>query len=105
MTDHAIEYVRYQVGADRRDQFLAAYAEAACSLRAAPECLAYELAECADDASGVFILRIQWISVDAHLREFRTGPHFAEFLRAVRPFIKDIAEMRHYLPTSLEWKR
>ena len=30
------------------------------------------------------------------MQGFRHGPHFPPFLAEVRPFIPDIAEMRHY---------
>jgi hypothetical protein len=52
-----------------------------------------------------YILRIQWDSIDGHLEGFRPSPQFQAFLREVRPFVKDIEEMRHYDPTPLAWTR
>jgi quinol monooxygenase YgiN len=83
---------------------VAAYTEAGRHLAAAPECLGYELTQCAEDANS-FILRIHWTSVDAHMNGFRRGPHFPPFLTAIQPFIPEIAEMRHYRPTGTEWVR
>jgi len=99
-----VEYIRYSVGADRGDALLAAYAEAQVSLRASPHCLGYELARCVD-APEVFILRIQWDSAEGHLKGFRSSPAFQSFLKAIQPFVKDIAEMRHYELTAIQWSR
>lgn len=97
-----IEYIRYDLAAHRPEELVNAYAIAADALRAAPECLAFDLAQCAEAPSS-FILRIQWQSTAAHLDGFRKGPHFPPFLAAIKPFIGEIAEMRHYTPTALTW--
>ena len=91
-----IEYIRYTVADQARGEVLQrTYATAAQQLDAAPECLAYELAECEEDSKS-WILRIEWRSTEAHLQGFRKGPHFAAFLEAIRGFMPEIAEMRHY---------
>ncbi|MBR0654895.1 putative quinol monooxygenase [Plastoroseomonas arctica] len=99
-----VEYIRYDLGQNSAEALIAAYAVASESLRAAPECLGYQLARC-EEAPSSFILRIDWRSTEEHLQGFRKGPHFPAFLAAIRPFIGEIAEMRHYLPTQLEWTR
>lgn len=99
-----IEYVRYDLVAHQPDELIAAYATAVDSLRAAPECLAYELARC-EEAPRSFVLRIEWQSTAAHLQGFRKGASFPPFLAAIKPFIGEIAEMRHYAATPLAWKR
>ena len=53
-----VEYVRYEIDEARAPEFEAAYARAAASLDAAPECLAYELARCVE-APASYILRIE----------------------------------------------
>ena len=99
-----VEYVRYRVGADRRAALLAAYQVAGESLRASRNCLGYDLAEC-DEAPGTFVLRIHWDSAAGHLEGFRKSALFPPFLAAVRPFVGDIEEMRHFSPTSLRGAR
>jgi quinol monooxygenase YgiN len=98
------EYIRYKVGADRAAAFVSAYGEAAASLRQSPHCLGYELSQCTE-APEHFVLRIQWVSAAGHLEGFRTSPEFREFFRAVKPFLDDIEEMRHYQLTPLRWSR
>ena len=98
------EYIRYRIAPERVAAFLAAYDEAQASLRASPHCLGYELSRCTDDPQ-YFILKIQWDSADGHLEGFRKGPQFPPFLRAVRPFVGDIEEMRHYDVTRVQWAR
>ncbi len=99
-----IEYIRYALKDHTPQAFQDAYAEAAKSLQAAPECLGYELTRCEEEATN-FILRIHWTSMQAHLEVFRKGPHFPPFLAAIRAFMPEIAEMRHYAPTAVAWRR
>lgn len=95
-----LEYVRYQLTERSTQQLLDAYAKAAKQLDAAPECLGYEMAVCADDPDAL-ILRINWNSAEGHMTGFRKGPHFPPFLAEIRPFIGEIAEMRHYELTPI----
>jgi quinol monooxygenase YgiN len=99
-----VEYIRYNIEPSRTKEFLSAYDLASKSLRESPHCLAYELTQCTE-ARENFILRIQWDSEDGHLKGFRTSPQFKPFFAAVQPFVKEIAEMRHYELTALAWSR
>lgn len=93
-----VEYIRYET-ADP-DALLRAYTGAARALDDSPHCLGYELARCAEDERS-FILRIEWDSADGHLQGFRRSPGFAAFFAAVRPFVGEIREMRHYAVTAV----
>jgi quinol monooxygenase YgiN len=95
-----VEYIRYALTAHTPDALIAAYAEAVRHLDDAPECVDYELTQCADDPASL-ILRIRWRSAEAHMEGFRRGPHFPAFLAAIRPFIGEITEMRHYRTTPV----
>jgi quinol monooxygenase YgiN len=99
-----VEYIRYSIGADRADAFLRSYEIAANSLRQSLVCLAYELSRCSE-APEAYILRIEWESTDAHLKGFRVSAEFKTFFEAIKPYIKDIEEMRHYEPTAVLWRR
>jgi quinol monooxygenase YgiN len=99
-----VEYIRYELKTHAPDALVAAYAQAGEALRASPECLGYDLAQCAD-APNSFILRIHWTSADAHMQGFRRGPQFPPFLAAIKPFVAEIAEMRHYHETDVAWRR
>ncbi len=92
-----VEYIRYEADGDQVDALLDAYQQAAKHLDASPECLAYEIARGVEEPRMVTV-RIEWVSVEAHERSFRGGPHFPPFLAHVRPFIGAIREMRHYRP-------
>jgi hemoglobin len=94
------EYIRYRLPQEREDGFVGAYERAAGALRAAPECVDFELSRCVEDPA-CYILRITWTSVEAHLSGFRGGPAFGEFFAAVRPYVTDIEEMRHYERTAV----
>jgi hypothetical protein len=45
------------------------------------------------------------VSTEKHLQGFRRGPNFPPFLAAIRDFVPEIAEMRHYRPVGVEWRR
>jgi PPOX class probable F420-dependent enzyme len=95
-----IEYIRYTVDAARRDTFEAAYADAQAALAASAHCLGWELSRCTEEPTS-YVLRIEWDSLDGHLEGFRRSAEFRTFFAAVRPFVGDIAEMRHYEATAV----
>jgi len=95
-----VEYVRYTVDAARAEAFEAAYGQAAASLDASPHCLAYDLSRCVE-APESYVLRIEWDSAEGHMQGFRRGPEFGAFFAAIRPYVGDITEMRHYAPTAV----
>jgi hypothetical protein len=99
-----IEYIRYGLTRHTPADLIEAYTRAGAHLEAAPECLGFDLAQCSEDPN-VLILRIEWISASAHLSGFRKGQNFPPFLAAIRPFISEIAEMRHYEVTPVSWHR
>jgi quinol monooxygenase YgiN len=95
-----VEYVRYTIPAERREAFEAGYGTAQASLAASPHCLAWEMTRCSEDP-GQYTLRIEWDSPEGHVQGFRRGPEFGAFFAAVRPFVGDIQEMRHYELTAV----
>ncbi|HYO94042.1 MAG TPA: antibiotic biosynthesis monooxygenase family protein [Polyangiaceae bacterium] len=97
-----IEYIRYQVS--DAQTFTDAYTRAQASLDASPQCLAYELSRCTEDDT-FFTLRIEWDSLAGHLEGFRKSPEFGPFLAAIRPFIGQIQEMRHYEVTAISRRK
>jgi quinol monooxygenase YgiN len=90
-----IEYIRYRVQPERADAFLEAYATAAEVLRGDARCLAYEVARGHEEPDR-FVVRLEWTSLTDHLEGFRRSPEFGAFFAAVRPFVGDIEEMKHY---------
>jgi quinol monooxygenase YgiN/mannose-6-phosphate isomerase-like protein (cupin superfamily) len=91
-----VEYIRYALPDEgRRAGFEEAYAGAADALRASPHCESFELSRCAEDPSQ-YVLRIEWDSAEGHMQGFRRSDEFRRFFASVRPYVGDIAEMRHY---------
>ena len=90
-----VEYIRYAVPAAQAGEFEQAYRQAGQVLDADEHCLRYEVARGVEEPEH-FVVRIEWDSVEGHEQGFRSSPHFAEFLAAVRPFFSEIEEMKHY---------
>ncbi|MFD9375954.1 antibiotic biosynthesis monooxygenase family protein [Streptomyces sp. NPDC059999] len=95
-----VEYIRYRIAPDDQQEFEAAYGRAAESLAASPECIDYELAHSEEEAER-YILRIRWTSVADHLEGFRKGEQFPAFFSAIRPYVSNIEEMKHYRVTDV----
>ena len=98
-----VEYTRYKIDSTRHETFEMAYKKSVDSLEASTHCLAYELSHCTEDPDH-YILRIEWDSEEGHLKGFRSSSEFRAFFAAVRPFVKDIEEMRHYEVLSASTK-
>ncbi|MDX8353819.1 putative quinol monooxygenase [Cognatiyoonia sp. IB215182] len=90
-----VEYLRYEIDAERQDQFVADYRAASEPLLASPYATSFEMCQCVEDPSQ-FTLRIAWTSADDHLKRFRGSAEFREFFGHIKPYLGDIKEMRHY---------
>ena len=95
-----VEYVRYRLTEERWADFLADYGRAAQVLARTPQCVDYELSRSVEEPACA-VLRITWTSAEDHLQGFRGGPGFLDFLAAIRPYVGDIEEMRHYALTPV----
>lgn len=99
-----VEYIRYEMPSGEGASLVLAYEKACESLRASSHCHGYELTQCAE-AADTFVLRILWDSADGHMQGFRKSTEFQSFFAAIKPFVGNIKEMRHYELTSLVWTR
>lgn len=99
-----VEYIRYTIPAERSADFESGYEQARISLDASRHCLGYELSRCTEDATS-YVLRIEWDSAEGHLQGFRRGKDFPGFFAAIKPFVSEILEMRHYALTSVARKK
>jgi quinol monooxygenase YgiN len=90
-----VEYIRYSIPSERRREFESAYDHAGRPLAASSHCRAYEVTRCVEEPAS-YVVRIEWDSIEGHEGGFRTSAEFQEFFAAVRPFVGDIEEMRHY---------
>jgi len=95
-----VEYIRYRIPEERREQFEGAYADAANSLDASEHCLSYELSHGVEEPDN-YILRIEWDSLEGHEKGFRQSAEFGPFLAAIKPYVGEIEEMRHYDRTAV----
>lgn len=99
-----VEYIRYRIPRERQRQFEEAYTNASESLNVSKHCHMYELTHCAEEPE-LYILRIEWDSLDGHMKGFRSSPEFRDFFRYVQPFLNGIQEMRHYELTKVSKRK
>ncbi|MEO0938083.1 MAG: antibiotic biosynthesis monooxygenase family protein [Pseudomonadota bacterium] len=90
-----VEYIRYTIAEAQHQAFIDAYRAAMAPLMQSPYATAFDLCQCAEEPSE-FILRIEWTSAEDHLQRFRGSAEFRAFFAHIKPFVGDIAEMRHY---------
>lgn len=95
-----IEYIRYHLDDADADAFEAAYAAAAVPLAESEHCRTFELSRCVEEP-GRYILRIEWDSIDGHMKGFRGSDEFTAFFSHIRPYVQQIDEMQHYEPTDV----
>jgi heme-degrading monooxygenase HmoA len=90
-----VEYVRYDLPADRRAAFEAAYGRVGGILAASPHCLGWELRRSVEEP-GHYVVRIEWDSLDGHVRGFRESEPFRIFFGELSVFAEGRQEMAHY---------
>lgn len=95
-----LEYIRYQVPEEQHHEFEEAYGTASRSLAASEHCMGWELSRCVEESER-YILRIEWDSIEGHEQGFRNSPEFADFFQAVRAYVPQVQEMRHYQQTAV----
>jgi len=96
-----IEYIQYKISKERQKQFELAYERAEKALRTSAHCLNYDLSYCVEKPEHC-ILRIEWDSLEGHMKGFRSSPEFQVFYGAAKPFFNDIEEMQHYELTHIK---
>jgi heme-degrading monooxygenase HmoA len=90
-----VEYVRYDLPAGRRAAFEAAYARVGGLLSASPHCLGWELRRSVEEP-GHYVVRIEWDSLDGHVRGFRESEPFQAFFGELSAFGEFRLEMEHF---------
>jgi heme-degrading monooxygenase HmoA len=90
-----IEYIRYTVPAGDQHAFEHAYQRAGAVLDRDEHCRAYQVSRGVEEPAH-YTVRIEWDSVEGHEHGFRSGPNFREFFVAIRAFVENIDEMKHY---------
>jgi len=95
-----LEYVVYRLPRELRGAYEAACAKASGALAASPECKAFEMSHCVEEPE-LYIWRITWASLDAHLKGFRQSGHFEEYFGALQDYFPYVDQMHHYEAVDL----
>ncbi len=68
-----VKYIRYKIPSERQREFEEAYTNPSVSLNASKHCQTYELTRSTEEPE-LYILRIEWDSLDGHMKGFRISP-------------------------------
>lgn len=90
-----MEIIRYTIDDGQERAFEEAYEQASNYLEESPHCQSYQTTRCVEEPNR-YIVRIEWDSMDGHLKGFRQSPEFRRFFALVRPYFNSIDEMQHY---------
>jgi len=101
---YSIEIIRYNIPSSDYATFEKAYLEAGKLLEASPYCKGYHIIKGSDEPDH-YIVTIYWTSEEDHLQKFRKSEQFTGFFQLVKPFYSNIAEMKHYHPPLVNWKK
>jgi len=99
-----VEYIRYEIPAEHAAAFKTAYSDAQSALEASTHCRAWEVTQCVEEPT-MWTVRLEWDSVDGHMQGFRKSPEFRTFFAAVRPYVSNIQEMRHYEESGIAHRK
>lgn len=65
------------------------------SIRQHPECISANATRCIEKP-GRYMLSVVWSSLDAHMKDFRNGPLFAQWRSHIAGLFEGNAEVYHY---------
>jgi heme-degrading monooxygenase HmoA len=102
--NYSIEIIRYNIPSSNYAAFEKAYIDAGKLLEASPYCKGYHVIKGSDEPDH-YIVTIYWTSEEDHLQKFRKSGQFTGFFQLVKPFYSNIAEMKHYHPPLVNWKK
>ena len=104
MKNSVIEIIRYDLPTEKIEGFESSYQIAAKYLEKTPHCYSYTMIHSLENPS-LFIVQIEWDSVEGHTKGFRNSEHLDDFLSHLRPYLEHIVEMNHYNKTPVVWSR
>jgi hemoglobin len=90
-----VEYTRYKIDESRCKSFEEDYVKAVDALMSSSHSIASELSHCTEDPND-YVLRIGWDSEKSHLKGFRSSPEVKTFFAMLKPYLKEIEQMRHH---------
>ncbi len=99
-----IEYIRYKIERNQHKSFECAYNKAQVFLKKSPHCLGWKFSHCVEDPNS-YTLRIEWNSLDEHLKGISLKPRVQIFLPRGTTLLNNIEEMCHYEVTIRDEKR
>jgi heme-degrading monooxygenase HmoA len=91
-----LEVALVDVREGREDEFAAAYAEAYPLLATAPGCRSVRMTR-GIETPTLFVLLVEWDSVEAHLKNFRETERFPRWRALIGPYFAQPPHVEHFL--------
>ena len=64
-------------------------------VRRHPECLSAKVSRCIEQ-KGRYMLSVEWTSLEAHIKDFRSGPLFPQWRSHIEGLFEGAPEVFHY---------
>jgi quinol monooxygenase YgiN len=90
-----VEYVRYELPPDVRQDFESGYALVGPLLGQSTHCLNWELSRSVEEPAS-YVVRIEWDSLAGHEIGFRKSPDFQTFIGTLSRFANYRVQMTHF---------
>ncbi|MFC7052560.1 antibiotic biosynthesis monooxygenase family protein [Hansschlegelia quercus] len=92
-----VELTQFPVAPENRDAFEKGWLQAAAILVRQPGYLSHRIGSTVEQPD-VFVLEIEWESLEAHTERFVNDPSFGEFLGCFAPYLSGEASVMHFRP-------
>ncbi len=65
------------------------------AIRQHPECISAKVSRCIEQ-NGRYMLSVEWTSLEAHIKDFRSGPLFPQWRSHIAGLFEGTPEVFHY---------
>ena len=65
------------------------------AIRQHPECISAKVSRCTEQ-HGRYMLSVEWTSLEAHIKDFRSGPLFPQWRSHIAGLFEGTPEVFHY---------
>lgn len=94
-----VEFTQLPVPAEKSEAFEAGWTKAAAILVTQPGYISHRVGRIVESPE-VYVLEIEWTSLEAHVEGFAKSAQFQDFLACFVPLLSGEATVIHYAPSA-----